>query len=93
MSYSLMITQLLILKISNLMKNVIKTFELLKMHILMIIFHAFLTIKRFLMFKYKFFLTHVLKAMRQLSSSLIYLTRSIKMTLIKIISSLTYFQR
>ena len=92
-SYLLMITQLLILKVSNLIKNVIKTFESLKVHILMMISHAFLTVKRFLMFKYKFFLTHLLRTIRQLSSFLIYLTQSIKMTFIKIILSSIYFQR
>ena len=93
MSYSLMITQLPILKILNLIKDVIKTLESLKMHILMIIFHASLTIKRFLMFKYKLSLTHVLKTVRQLSSSSIHLTRSTEMTFVKIISNLMYFQK
>ena len=55
MLYSLMIIQLSILKISNLINDVIKTLESLRMHILMIIFHAFLIMKRFLIFKYKFF--------------------------------------
>ena len=73
MLYLLMIAQLLILRISNLMKDVIKAFESLKMHILIIVFHAFLTIRRFLMFKYKLFLTYVLKVMQQLLSFLIYL--------------------
>ena len=74
MSYSLMITQLLTLKVLNLIKNVIKALEFLKVHILMIVFHVFLTVRKFLMFKYKFFLTHVLKTVRQLLSFLIYLT-------------------
>ena len=93
MSYSLMIVQLLILKISNLMKEIIKALESLKVHILMIIFHASLTMRRSLMFKYKLFLTHVLRAVRQLSLFLIHLTRSTKMTFIKIISNLIYFQK
>ena len=93
MSYSLMIAQLSTLKISNLIKNIIKTLEPLKMYILMIIFHVFLTVKRFLMFKYKFFLTYVLKAMRQLSSFSAHLTRSTEMTFIEIILILMYFQR
>ena len=62
MLYSLMITQLSTLKISNLIKDVIKTFESLKIHILMMISHASLIVKKFLMFKYKFSLTHVLRA-------------------------------
>ena len=41
MSYSLMIAQLSILKISNLIKNIIKTFESLKVHTLIIVFHVF----------------------------------------------------
>ena len=72
--YSLMITQLLILKVLNLINDVIKTLEPLKMHILMMICHAFLIVERFLMFKYKFFLTHILKTIRQLSLFSIYLT-------------------
>ena len=62
MLYSLMITQLSTLKVSNLIKNVIKALESLKMHILMMIFYVFLTVRRFLMFKYKFLLTYVLRA-------------------------------
>ena len=93
MLYSLMITQLLILKILNLIKNVIKTLKSLKMHILMMIFHAFLTMTRFLMFKYKFFLTHVLRTMRQLSLFSIHLTRLIEITFIKITLNLMYFQK
>ena len=61
-------------KNSNLIKNVIKAFESLKMHILMMIFHVSLTVKKFLMFRYKSFLTHVLRAVRQLSLFLIHLT-------------------
>ena len=74
MLYSLMTIQLSTLKISNLIKDVIKTFKSLKMHILMIVSHAFLTMRKSLIFKYKFSLTHVLRAVRQLLSSLIYLT-------------------
>ena len=74
MLYSLIITQLSTLKISNLIKDVIKAFEPLKMHILMMIFHASLIVRRFLMFKYKLSLTHVLKVIRQLFSFLIHLT-------------------
>ena len=74
MSYSLMITQLSTLKISNLMKNVIKTFKSLKKHILMMISYIFLIMKKFLMFKYKFFLTHVLRTVQQLLSFSIHLT-------------------
>ena len=55
MSYSLMIIQLLILKVLNFIKNVIKAFESLKVHILIMIFHAFLAVKKFLIFKYKLF--------------------------------------
>ena len=91
MLYSLIITQLSTLKISNLIKNVIKTFKSLKMHILIMIFHAFLTIKRFLIFKYKLFLTYVLRIMRQLSLFLIHLTRSTKVKFVEIISNLMYF--
>ena len=93
MLYSLIITQLLILKVSDLIKDIIKTLDSLKVYILMMVFHAFSTIKKSLIFKYKFSLTHVLKTVRQLSSSLIYLTRLIKMTFVKIISSLMYFQK
>ena len=92
-SYSLIITQLSTLKISNLIKNVIKTFESLKMHILIIVFYVFLTVRKSLIFKYKFFLTHVLKAVQQLLLFSIHLTRSIKMTFIKIIPNLIYFQK
>ena len=64
MLYSLMITQLLILKVFNLINDVIKILKSLKMHILMIVSHVSLIVKRFLMFKYKFSLTHVLKTVR-----------------------------
>ena len=92
-SYSLIITQLPTLKISNLIKNVIKTLESLKMHILMMIFHASLTVKRFLIFKYKFSLTHVLKTVQQLLLLLIHLTRSTEITFVEIILNLMYFQK
>ena len=55
MFYLLMITQLLILKVLNLMKDIIKTFEFLKIHILIIISHVSLIMRKSLMFKYKFF--------------------------------------
>ena len=93
MSYSLMIAQLLILRISNLIKDIIKTLEFLKMHILMIIFYAFLTVKKSLMFKYKFSLTHILRIMQQLLSSSTYLIQSTEMTFVEIISNLIYFQK
>ena len=74
MLYSLMITQLSTLKISNLIKNLIKKFESLKIHILIIISHAFLTVNKFLMFKYKFSLTYVLRTIQQLSLFSVHLT-------------------
>ena len=41
MSFSLMITQLSTLKVSNLIKDIVKALESLKMHILMIISQVF----------------------------------------------------
>ena len=61
MLYSLMITQLSTLKILNLIKDIIKTIKSLKMYIMMIVFHTFLIVGKSLMFKYKLFLTHVLR--------------------------------
>ena len=62
--YSLIIIQLSTLKVSNSIKDIIKTFKFLRIHILIIISHISLIMKRSLMFKSKFFLTHVLKTVQ-----------------------------